>query len=235
MANPPDRDVPSSPAADAGMRLSGTDRVEGFSDAVFAIVITLLVLDLYDPHHGPGELVPGLAAAWPAYVAFLVSFVYVGVIWLNHHGLFRRIRRMDVGLLWINLAILFSAVIVPFPTAVLGDALGDEGNPHGQRVAVVLYALVAAVMSAPWWGVFTYLRDHPELLQPGVSPRYLQTQRIRPLTGLVMYVVCGIGGWFIAPVVGVVCIAVVILYHALTCEGLHEGPLGRLLGAAGRR
>ena len=113
MANPPDRDVPSSPAADDGMRLSGTSRVEGFSDAVFAIVITLLVLDLYDPDHGPGELVPGLAGKWPAYVAFLVSFVCVGVIWLNHHGLFRLIRRMDVGLLWINLAILFSAVIVP--------------------------------------------------------------------------------------------------------------------------
>lgn len=235
MPNPPDRDVPSSPATDDGLRLSDTSRVEGFSDAVFAIVITLLVLDLYDPHHGSGELVPGLLGNWPAYVAFLVSFVYVGVIWLNHHGLFRRIRHMDVGLLWINLAILFSAVIVPFPTAVLGDAFGEAGSPHDRRVAVVLYALVAAVMSAPWWGVFSYLRDHPELLETGVSPRYLQSQRIRPLTGLVLYVVCGIGGWFVAPAVGLVCIAVVILYHALTSEGLHEGPLGRLFGAAGRR
>ncbi|WUD78109.1 TMEM175 family protein [Streptomyces sp. NBC_00510] len=235
MANPPDRDVPSGPAADDGMRLADTSRVEGFSDAVFAIVITLLVLDLYDPDHGPGELVPGLAGKWPAYVAFLVSFVYVGVIWLNHHGLFRLIRRMDVGLLWINLAILFSAVIVPFPTAVLGDAFGDAGDRHDQRVAVVLYALVAAVMSAPWWGVFGYLCDHPELLEPGVSPGYLRSQRTRPLTGLVLYVVCGIGGWFIAPVVGLVCIAVVIIYHALTSEGLHEGPLGRLFGAARRR
>ncbi|MEU1622485.1 TMEM175 family protein [Streptomyces sp. NPDC005722] len=235
MPNPPDRDVPSSAAADDGMRLSETNRVEGFSDAVFAIVITLLVLDVYDPHHAPGGLVPALAVAWPAYVAFLVSFLYVGVIWLNHHGLFRRIRRMDVGLLWINLAILFSAVIVPFPTAVLGDAFGDGGTAHDQRVAVVLYALVAAVMSAPWWGVFSYLCGRPELLEPGVSPHWLRSQRIRPLTGLVLYVVCGIGGWFVAPAVGVVCIAVVILYHALTSQGLHEGPLGRLVGAARRR
>lgn len=68
-----------------------------------------------------------------------------------------------------------------------------------------------------------------------MSPGYLRSQRTRPLTGLVLYVVCGIGGWFIAPVVGLVCIAVVIIYHALTSEGLHEGPLGRLFGAARRR
>ncbi|MEU4092897.1 TMEM175 family protein [Streptomyces sp. NPDC026673] len=213
------------------MRLSDTSRVEGFSDAVFAIVITLLVLDLYHPGHRPGALASALAGAWPAYVAFIVSFVYVGVIWLNHHGLFRRIRSMDAGLLWINLAILFSAVIVPFPTAVLGYALAESGDLHDQRVAVVLYALVAAIMSAPWWGVFTYLREHPHLLEPGVSPRYLHAQRIRPLTGLVLYVACGLGGWFIAPAVGLVCIAAVILYHALTSEGLREGPLGRLFGA----
>jgi uncharacterized membrane protein len=233
MANPPDHDIPSGPSDD-GTRLSDTSRVEGFSDAVFAIVITLLVLDLYDPDYRSGELAPVLAGQWPAYVAFLVSFVYVGVIWLNHHGLFRRIRRMDVGLLWINLAILFSAVIVPFPTAVLGDALARTGDLHDQRVAVVPYALIAAVMSAPWWGVFTYLRGRPELLEPGVSPRYLQAQRVRPLTGLVLYVICGLGGWFIDPAVGLVCIAVVILYHALTSEGLREGPLGRLFDAVRR-
>ncbi|MEU6340796.1 TMEM175 family protein [Streptomyces sp. NPDC046977] len=224
-------DHASDPSGKDGMRLSDTGRVEAFSDGVFAIVITLLVLDLYDHDIRPGDLASDLLARWPAYVAFVVSFVYVGVIWLNHHALFRRIRRMDSGLLWINLAILFSTVIVPFPTSVLGDAVAEGGGTDDQRVAVVLYALVAAVMSAPWWGVFSYLCHHPDLLEPGVPTAYLRAQRIRPLTGLVLYVVCGVGGWFVGPAVGVACIAVVILYHALTSEGLREGPAGRLLGA----
>ncbi|MDX3076910.1 TMEM175 family protein [Streptomyces sp. NPDC088354] len=230
MASAADREQPSGASDDDGTRLTDTGRVEAFSDGVFAIVITLLVLDLYDHDFRSGDLASALVAQWPAYVAFVVSFVYVGVIWLNHHALFRRIRRMDCGLLWINLAILFSTVIVPFPTAVLGDALAKGGGADDQRVAVVLYALVAAVMSAPWWGVFTYLCHRPALVEPGVPPRYLRAQRIRPLTGLVLYVVCGVGGWFVGPVVGMVCIGVVILYHALTSEGLHQGPAGRLFG-----
>lgn len=225
MASTADPEFPADGSGGDDLRLPDTGRVEAFSDGVFAIVITLLVLDLYDHDFRPGELASALVAQWPTYLAFVVSFLYVGVIWLNHHALFRRIRRMDSGLLWINLAILFSTVIVPFPTAVLGDALAEGAGTDDQRVAVVLYALVAAVMS------FRYLCHHPDLREPGVPPRYLEAQRMRPLTGLVLYVVCGVGGWFVGPVVGMVCIAVVILYHALTSEGLREGPAGRLLRA----
>lgn len=211
---------------DDDIRLSDTNRVEIFSDGVFAIVITLLVLDLHVPSHRPGELARALLDEWSSYTAFVVSFVYVGVIWLNHHSLFRWVRRLDIKMLWINLAILLSAVIVPFPTSVLADALAHGGSRHDERVAVVLYALIAAVMAAPWWGVFTYLRRHPYLLESGVPRAYLDAQRVRPLTGLCLYVVCGVGGWFITPVVGLVCIAVVILYHAVTSEGLRGGLLG---------
>jgi uncharacterized membrane protein len=224
---------PSQAGDDRGreddVRLSGTARVEAFSDGVFAIVITLLVLDLRVPEHRPGGLLPALVSQWSSYVAFVVSFGYVGVIWLNHHALFHRIRHLDVGLQWINLAILLSAVVVPFPAAVLGRALRGDST-YDERVAVVFYALVAAVMAAPWWGVFSYLHRHAYLLEPDVTEAYVRTQRIRPLTGLGLYVVCGVGGWFVDPGVGLVCIVVVILYHALTSEGLREGPLGRLVG-----
>ncbi|WP_030902738.1 TMEM175 family protein [Streptomyces sp. NRRL F-5126] len=228
MGDVPDSE-PTPDGSNGDLRLSDTNRVEAFSDAVFAIVVTLLVLDLRAPRYRPGDLLSALASQWPAYVAFLVSFVYVGVIWLNHHALFRRIRRLDLGMQWINLIILLSAVIVPFPTAVLSSALASGDSRHDARVAVVLYALVAAVMAAPWWGVFTYLRRHPDLLEPGVPSAYIKAQRIRPLTGLGLYVLCGVGGWFISPAVGLGCIGAVILYHALTSEGLHENPLGRIL------
>ncbi|MEU8567303.1 TMEM175 family protein [Streptomyces pathocidini] len=221
------------PGSGTDIRISDTGRVEAFSDGVFAIVITLLVLELTSPEHEPGGLLAGLLHQWPSYVAFLLSFLYIGVLWLNHHALFRRIGRMDAPLRWINLAILLGVVIIPFPTAVLADTFAEGHSVRDERVAVTLYALAAAVMSAPWWVVFTYLRDHPYLLEPGTSPAYFHAQRVRPLTGLVLYGICGLTGWFISPVVGLACIAIMIIYHAVTSEGLREGPLSRLSG--GRR
>ena len=100
--------TPPAGLPEAGSDLPGTGRTEAFSDGVFAIVITLLVLDLTNPHYRPGGLGAALARQWPSYLAFGFSFVYVGVIWLNHHALFRRISRLDLGLNWINLGVLLT-------------------------------------------------------------------------------------------------------------------------------
>jgi uncharacterized membrane protein len=145
--------TPPAGHPEAGSDLPGTGRTEAFSDGVFAIVITLLVLDLTNPHYRPDGLGAALARQWPSYLAFGFSFVYVGVIWLNHHALFRRIGRLDLGLNWINLGVLLGAVIIPFPTAVLAGAFA-EGDDNDKRVAVLLYALAAALMSAAWLTIF---------------------------------------------------------------------------------
>jgi uncharacterized membrane protein len=101
------------------------------------------------PEPQPWGLLRALLKAWPSCLAFVVSFVYIGVIWLNHHALLRLIRNMTLGLNWINLGSLFGAVIIPFPTAVLASALAHGSNDYDRRVAVTLYALLAALMSAP--------------------------------------------------------------------------------------
>jgi uncharacterized membrane protein len=204
-----------------------TGRVEAFSDGVFAIVITLLVLDLAVPEHPAGDLLHELLVQWPAYLAFAVSFVYIGIIWLNHHALFRRIRRTSAGLNWANLGVLFGAVILPFPTAVLAAAFTESDDRTDQRVAVTFYALVAAFMSATWLVLFLYLSRRPDLLEPA-PPGWVRTQLSRPLTGIALYGVSAGITWLTAPVIGLVCIVAMIVYHALTSEGLHEGPLGRL-------
>ncbi|GGO27573.1 TMEM175 family protein [Micromonospora parathelypteridis] len=204
-----------------GSRLSSTDRMTAFSDGVFAIVITLLVLDLRVPEFHEGELLAGLRGEGASYLAFVVSFVYIGVLWLNHHALLRLIRATTLTLSWINLAVLFGAVIIPFPTAVLASAL-THGDTADQRAGVALYALAAALMSAPWLVFFGYLHRHPELLDRGVSPQHVRTQRLRPVTGLVLYGLSGLLGWFVNPVLGLIGIIVMIAYHAVTSEGLRR-------------
>jgi uncharacterized membrane protein len=200
-------------------RTSDTQRMTAFSDGVFAIVITLLVLELRVPEYHEGGLLAGLRGEGASYLAFVVSFGYVGVIWLNHHALVRLVRATTLTLSWINLGILFGAVIIPFPTAVLASAL-THGDTDDRRVAVLLYALSAALMSTPWLVFFGYLHRHPALRQRGVSPEHVRTQRLRPVTGLVLYGLSGLLAWFVDPLLGLVGIIVMIIYHAVTSEGL---------------
>jgi uncharacterized membrane protein len=98
--------------------LAESNRVEAFSDGVLAIAITLLVLDLHTAGH-PGHVGGDLLAQWPTYLAYVASFIYIGVVWVNHHALFNRIASVDTGLLWCNLALLLAASVLPFPTAEL--------------------------------------------------------------------------------------------------------------------
>jgi uncharacterized membrane protein len=95
--------------------LAESNRVEAFSDGVLAIAITLLVLDLRTAGH-PGHVGGDLLAQWPTYLAYVASFIYIGVVWVNHHALFNRIASVDTGLLWCNLALLLAASVLPFPS-----------------------------------------------------------------------------------------------------------------------
>src|ERR1700719_738466 len=103
---------------------SETSRIEAFSDGVFAIAITLLILEIKVPHRNQGPLAAGLIDQWPSYVAYLLSFFFVGIIWLNHHRMFTLIKKSDDGLMLLNLLLLLGVSVVPFPTAVLAERLG---------------------------------------------------------------------------------------------------------------
>ena len=100
-----------------------TARIEAFSDGVFAIAITLLVLDLKVPR-GMAEgrdLLAALVGQWPAYLAFVTSFATIGIMWINHHRMFTLIGRTDDGLLVLNGLLLLGVTFVPFPTGVLAE------------------------------------------------------------------------------------------------------------------
>ena len=103
-----------------------TARVEAFSDGVFAVAITLLILEIKVPGY-EGDLGAKLLLQWPSYLAFVISFAFIGVMWINHHRLFTHIRKSDDMLLMLNLALMFSVCIVPFTTALLAAHIGHPG------------------------------------------------------------------------------------------------------------
>jgi uncharacterized membrane protein len=146
------------------MRGTGLERVNGFSDAVFAVAITLLILTIVVPEvSDTGSLPQELVDMWPKFTGFLVSFVIIGAFWMSHHGIFAYLRRSTPGLLWINLFLLMFIVILPFST----DLMSEYGS---SVLAVVFYdinmAAVALLMSLLWWYA-SYFRS---LVDESVSP-----------------------------------------------------------------
>ena len=214
--------------------LVGTGRVDAFSDAVFAITITLLVLQIRRPAFDHSNLGQRLLDHWADYVAFAASFIYIGVVWLNHHALFARIRNVDIGLNWINLGILGTAALLPFPTGIVAGAF-NEGPASNRAAAVSLYAIVAALMSAAWTPVFSYLARRPELLLHANDADLFAEQRQRPLVGLVSYLLAAIVGYFVAPEIAIALFLWMIAYHAITSEGLHANRFAQAFAGATRK
>ncbi len=114
-----------------------TNRLEAFSDGVIAIAITLLVLDIKVPDPDTTSSLPhALGEMWPNYAAYVVSFVTIGIIWINHHALVRRLRQADHSVLLLNLFLLLTIAVLPFTTALLAAYIGESGD----HVAAVVYA-----------------------------------------------------------------------------------------------
>jgi len=197
-------------------RLAERGRVEAFSDGVLAIVITLLVLELHAPED-PGGMLRELLDQWPGYLAYLASFGYVAVIWVNHHELFSRLVVVDLGVLWRNLLLLLTTSFLPFPAAVVSAAF-QHGTGSDQTAAVVLYCAVAAAMAASWLVLFHHLCHSAGLAGPDTPPAFFAAERGRSLVGLAVYgAAAAIAVW--QPLVGLLLAATLPVFYALTSEG----------------
>jgi len=127
-----------------------TARVEAFSDGVFAIAITLLILDLKVPSVTQGHLGSALARQWPTYAAFLISFWFIGIMWVNHHRLFNHIQRSDNRLLFLNLLLLLGVTVVPFPTALRAAHFYSPGRTVATAVFNGTYVVLAVFFNLLW-------------------------------------------------------------------------------------
>jgi TMEM175 potassium channel family protein len=138
-------------------------RIEAFSDGVFAIAITLLVLDISVPTTGFDHMWSAIGDQWPSYVAYVTSFWTIGGLWIVHHGVFRRMRNADYTVLLMNLALLMFVAFLPFPTKLMADAL----QRTGEHPAVLFYGATLFAISLTVSGIARYAAARPELVPDG--------------------------------------------------------------------
>jgi uncharacterized membrane protein len=183
-------------ANDASAQLgSGTDRLRNLSDGVFAIVITLLILELKAPHLSDptsgAELLREIGRLWPKLLSYLVSFCMVGIYWVGHRNIFEAITRSDRPLLWLNNLFLLGVTFLPFPAAILGEY---NANP----VALTIYGASLSLISLSLYFLFAYAGRHPHLLGAHVTPGLLSAGRIIILTPFVFYTLAALAA-FVEP------------------------------------
>ena len=186
-----------------------TSRTEAFSDGIFAIAATLLVLELKVPQVEPGGLADALLESWPSYATYVVSFLTIGIIWVNHHAVLDRIREVNRPLLFMNLMFLMAVAAIPFPTALLGDYL-QAG--HDERLAAAVYGGTMSLMGVTFGAIWAYAVLSDDLLHARVD----RTRARRSLwifaAGTPLYVLA-IGASLLSATLALVIYAVLALFY----------------------
>jgi uncharacterized membrane protein len=164
-------------------------RVEAFSDGVFAIAITLLILEIRVPHldaeAANGQLFAALLALWPSYLAFVLSFSVILIMWINHHELFHLVHAVDYPFLFANGLLLLMVTFVPFPTAVLAQFLGSAAA----NTAAALYCSTFVLISIAYNLLLRAATHERRLVHPEVGDEVLARVRRVYALGLAVYVV----------------------------------------------
>lgn len=195
-----------------------TVRVVAFSDGVFAITITLLVLEIRPPSDET-SLLHGLLALWPSYLAYAVTFLFIGQVWANHHVMFDHIRAADRVVLLLNTLLLMVVAFLPFATSVLAESLRSG---HDLRTAVVFYGIAFAATALTFNAVWQYAARH-RLLSEKLDPAGGTAIGRRFQLALAWLAIGALLGALL-PVLGVVVIAAFNAYYWLPIRGESPRP-----------
>jgi uncharacterized membrane protein len=182
-----------------------TARLETFADGVFAIAATLLILDVRPEGEPLGE---ALLHAWPAYAAYSVSFLTIGIMWANHHAMFGQIGRVDRSFLMLNIVLLMGIAFIPLPTRLVAEHLRHEGA----EAAALLYGGTMIVIAAGYVAVWFY--GAARLLRPDADPRAVSGISRAYLPGVLIYTVATLSA-LISPWLAVAIFAALALFFAL--------------------
>ncbi len=204
------------------------NRLEAFSDGVFAIAITLLVIELHAPELGGGEsLAQALWAQWPSYVAYLDSFATIGVIWLNHHRVLAQVARVDGPLLVLNLNLLLWTALIPFPTDVVAEFLGQGGEQA--KTAVAFYSAVFVLLGLSFGALFVWITRDDRLLHRLPPPEVVRAARLRFTLGEGVYLVA-LALSFLWPPLALALHAAMALYYAFDQASVPAAPASAVGG-----
>jgi uncharacterized membrane protein len=184
-------------------------RVETFSDGIFAIAITLLVLTIAQPknYHDLGR---SLADSWPDFAAYVVSFAIIGIMWLNHHAVFARLERVDRGFTYLNFLLLMTITFLPYPTGVFGQAL-KQGQ--GAKTAAVFYTATMAINAVAWAALWLYASRGRRLLKPEFPEKHRGGATIAFTGGVAVYT-AAVGIAFVSPYAALAFEGALALYYA---------------------
>ena len=186
----------------------GTARIEAFSDGVFAIAATLLVLEIGVGTTDGAQLGHKLVAIWPSYLAYVTSFLTIGIIWINHRHNMEVIERADRTFMFVNLLLLLDVAFIPFPTKLVAEYL----DRAGERPAVIAYSatlLVMAILYTIWW---RYARTGRRLISPSASEADLRAIDRAFAPGLPSYTVVLVLAFF-SPLAAVILTLVLAAFY----------------------
>ncbi|GIH16304.1 TMEM175 family protein [Rugosimonospora africana] len=205
----------------------GPRRVTGFTDAVFAIISTLLVLDIRLPA-GTDHLGRSLLALWPSYLAYAITFLLIGQTWVNHHIIFDHIRSVDRILLLLNTLMLMTGAFLPFTASVLAQAFRTG---HGERAATVFYGTTFMLGAILFNLIWRYAQHGQRLLAKTIDPEGASviSRRLLPAP---FWLALGTGLGVVLPLLGVLVITSLIPFYWLSIPGenlrsrRHRGSTG---------
>ncbi|HKP90857.1 MAG TPA: TMEM175 family protein [Thermoleophilaceae bacterium] len=194
-----------------------TSRLEAFSDGVFAVAITLLVLDIQPPADAQtsSALWHGLGDLWPHYAAYAVSFLIIGIVWVNHHAVMGLIARVDRGLAFLNLLLLMAVALIPFATALFAEYL-TNGEP--EHAAAAAYSIVITLMGAAFGTLWIYASRDGRLLVPHIPREAVPRMTRRFVLGTPVYFAT-IGIAFVSAPACLAVHGIVAVYYALARRG----------------
>jgi uncharacterized membrane protein len=200
--------------------------VEAFSDGVFAIAMTLLILEIKVPHPPPDVpaskwwLLASLAQLWPSFVAFVLSFGTVLIMWVNHHGLFKHVHRVDNRLLFANGLLLLVVTFVPFPTAVLAEYL----DKPGANAAATFYCATFVMISLSYNLLLRVVTRNraPRADESPAHEAALARVRWAYRAGLVVYTAAALAAVFSAVAGLAICLSLWVLWTLLNYSPGHK-------------